>query len=143
MKLTKELLKDRFEEYNRLYFYGKLGTCKFGFLYKSQSNYGKYRDSVDKSGRIVSTIMLGKCIEWNEERLKSVLIHEMIHMYNRTVEGCKLDGLLGHGRRFRRQCRRLKRDYGIHIDIHGNYEYIDKTLSPKLWERVFLWLIDR
>lgn len=143
MKLTKELLKEKFAEYNKAYFYGKLGACKFGFLCKSDGLYGKFCAQENRSGNLIGRILLGTCIEWDEERLKSVLIHEMIHMYVRIIEGRTFDGLLGHGRRFRYHKRRLMRDYGIKIEIHGNYEHIDKKLSPKLWERVFLWLIDR
>ena len=142
MKLTKELLKERFAEYNKAYFNGELGPCKFGFLYKSDGLYGKFCAQENRSGKLIGRIMLGTSIEWNEERLRSVLVHEMIHMYVRIVEGCWFDGLLGHGRRFRRHRRRLKRDYGLQIDIHGNYEHIDKKLDPKRWERVLLWLID-
>ena len=34
MKVTKELLKSLFDEYNKLYFDGKLGKCNFSFLLK-------------------------------------------------------------------------------------------------------------
>ena len=70
-------------------------------------------------------------------------MHEMIHMYVRTVEGKRMDGLLGHGRRFRRHCRRLKRDYGLLIRIHSDFGYINPKLKPKLWEKIMLWIIDR
>ena len=48
---------------------------------------------------------------------KTVMIHEMIHHYLRSVKHSS-GGLFRHNWRFRRQCRRLKRDYGIIIHIH-------------------------
>lgn len=64
-------------------------------------------------------------------------------MYVRTIEGVRIDGVLGHGRHFRKHCRRLLKDYGLKIEVHPKFEYINKKLFPKMWERVILWLIDR
>ena len=64
------------------------------------------------------------------------------HMYIRTIEGKKLDGVIGHGRRFRAHCKRLRKEYGLNIRIHGDFGYINKKLYPKLWDRVLTWLID-
>ena len=36
MKVTKELLKRLFDEYNKLYFDGKLGKCNFSFFTKNK-----------------------------------------------------------------------------------------------------------
>jgi hypothetical protein len=55
-----------------------------------------------------------------------------------------LDGVLGHGRRFRRQARRLKRDFGIDIDTRNmKVDFINPDLYPKRWETILLWIIDR
>ena len=32
-EFTKKDLKDRFEKYNKLYFYGRLGKCKFHWMF--------------------------------------------------------------------------------------------------------------
>lgn len=58
---------------------------------------------------------LKKDIDDFEYKLKEILIHEMVHMYVRTVEGVKHDGLFGHGRRFKKHKRRLKKEFGIFI----------------------------
>ncbi len=124
MEITKELIKKKFAEYNRLYFYGKLGKCKFYFFPSKTSKYGFYLTNKDKNGRLYGTIWLNKCVDWTEEMFKEVLIHEMIHMYNRMVDGRLADsflfkGLFSHGFFFGRQCRRLKREYGIVIKRYG------------------------
>ena len=124
MEITKEFIKKRFAEYNQLYFYGKLGKCKFYFFPRKTSMYGFYLTNKDKNGRLYGTIWLNKCVDWTEEMFKEVLIHEMIHMYNRMVDGRLADsflfnGLFSHGFFFGRQCRRLKREYGIVIKKYG------------------------
>lgn len=107
-----ELLSDKFDEYNKLYFSGKLGKCRFYFLSKKCGMLGKYL-FYEKNGE--SRIGIKKDIENFEFRLKEILIHEMVHMYVTTVEGIKRDGLFGHGRRFRKQKRRLKMEFGLFI----------------------------
>ena len=107
-----ELLSEKFDEYNKLYFGGKLGKCRFYFLSKKCGMLGKYLFYVKNSE---SRIGIKKDIENFEFRLKEILIHEMVHMYVTTVDGVKHDGLFGHGRRFRKQKRRLKKEFGLHI----------------------------
>ena len=140
---TVEELQVLFDEYNKLYFWGKLGKCEFHFFPKNNSNAGWYNHKRLRNGKIRSQIWLGKCVMWTDQVLKEVLVHEMIHMYNRTIESDRRDGLLGHGRRFRRQCRRLMKEHGLKIYLHGGYEFIDDRPEPALWEKVALWIIDR
>lgn len=97
----------------------------------------------DEYNKLYFWDMLGKCVMWTDQVLKEVLVHEMIHMYNTTIESERCDGLLGHGRRFRRQRRRLMKEHGLKISIHDGYEFIDDRPEPALWEKVILWIIDR
>ena len=143
LKLDIEDIKKRYQEYNKEYFYGKLGKCEFHFFTKNMTYAGAYNYKVKSNGKVVNQIWLGRGIKWTEESLKPLLIHEMIHMYNRTIESDRCDGILGHGRRFKRQCRRLMKEHGLKISIHGGYEYIDERPKPALWEKVLLWVIDR
>lgn len=143
MKITKELIKERFEEYNQKYFNKQLGRCNFYLLPKNKSILGKYNGREDKKGTPIDRIGIGTNVIWTEDAFKHVLIHEMVHMYNRRIDNCVWDGVLGHGRHFRRQCRRLKREFGIDVLTLPDVEYIKKEFSPKLWERIILWLIDR
>lgn len=142
IELTKKDIKNRFDVYNSKYFNGKLGKCQFLWLLPNHCDYGAY-NAYEKNGEILNKIWIGRNTYWTEEKLRELLVHEMIHMYIRTIERKKIDGLLGHGFRFRRQCRRLKRNYGLHIPIHSNFGYKKKELKPKFWEKVLLWLFDR
>lgn len=144
MKITKELIKERFDEYNQIYFSGVLGKCRFYLLPKSQSILGKYNGQEDKNGKPIDRIGIGTAVIWNEDLFKLVLIHEMVHMYNTRIDKCRLDGVLGHGRRFRREARRLKEEFGIDIDTRNmKIEFINPKLYPKRWETILLWIIDR
>ena len=142
INVTKELLAGRFQEYNRKYFGGALGRCRF--LYLNTDVFGKYifQDNVkDPAAR--SRIIIAKNVSWTEEALEEILVHEMVHMYVATILGKEHDGILGHGRRFRRECRRIKREHGLEIRIHPYHLYrLRKDYLPKTWEKVVLWLID-
>ena len=142
-EISKNEIKERFDRYNKQYFWGKLGKCDFFWLISEPGFYGKYSEQRTKDGKIHSKIGITRSVLWTEDTLKELLVHEMIHMYITTVKGKKHDGVLGHGRRFRAHCKRLKEDYGLVITAHGGYRGINKKNSPKLWEKIRLWLIDR
>ncbi len=131
MKITKEDLKVRFEEYNTLYFNSVLPKCEFS-VFKLES-LGHYAFSTGKNGKIKYCIRLTSDVNWTEESLRDVLIHEMIHHYVVTIDGCKrIDGfswygLFGHGKRFRRQVRRINREHGLKIHIHGDFNLYHKN----------------
>lgn len=141
IELTKQDIKERFDKYNSLYFNGVLGKCDFCWYSVNQTNYGGYIAYETENG-VISKIWIGRNTYWDEEKLKEILVHEMIHMYVRTIDNKKIDGILGHGRHFRRQCKRIKKEHGLIIHKHPNFGYIKKELNPKKWEKVLLWLID-
>ena len=131
MKLTKDDLKVRFDEYNRLYFDSVLPRCEFSVI--KLSCLGSYMFSSGKNGKRKYRIRLTSDVNWTEESLRDVLIHEMIHHYVVAIDGCKgIDGfswygLFGHGKRFRRQVRRINREHGLKIHIHGDTNLYHKN----------------
>ena len=116
-KITKEDIRVRYNEYNRLYFGNQLKHCKFS-VQKMSWCEGMYTYMKEKDGIIEGRIWLTNDIDWTEATLRETIIHEMIHHYVRTIDR-QWGGLFGHGRLFRRQCKRLKRDYGLTITIHS------------------------
>ena len=104
-----------FDECNGEYFGGVLKKCRYS-LFKSESQYARYTKHYTKKG-FEGHIWFSYVHEWDYNLFKTVMIHEMIHHYLRSVEHSS-GGLFRHNWRFRRQCRRLKRDYGIIIPIH-------------------------
>lgn len=139
--VTKEDIERRFNEYNQLYFDGELGKCRLSC--PNMIDFGAYYYNAKKKDKVKSQIMIARNVNWTETALRDTIIHEMIHMYVRTVCGKRIDGLLGHGWAFRRECRRIKRNFGITITIHGfEIENLRKGPSTKLWEKVPLCIID-
>ena len=144
MTITKELIKERFEEFNQKYFNGQLGKCRLYFLPKTQPTLGKYNGQEDRRGNPIDRIGIGTSVIWYEDLFKRVLIHEMVHMYNRRIDDCRWDGVLGHGRHFRRQARRIRREFGIDVDTRNmKIDFINPDLYPRRWEKIILWIIDR
>lgn len=116
MKLKKEDILIRFEEYNKKYFDGVLPPCKCHVIRnKEHTPLGLY-NPIKRRGKLIGHIWIASNVDWNEEDLREVIVHEMIHHYVRMIEGHK-GGLFGHNWRFKRQCKRLKRDYGLNIHI--------------------------
>ena len=120
MTITKELLKQKFEEYNKLYFNNELKMCRFTYTYM-RDVFGRYMTHTTPKGEIVGHIWISKSIDLNEEMLKELLVHEMIHHYVRTIDGVFFDGFFCHGRHFVRQVKRIKKQYGLDIWICSPY----------------------
>ncbi len=143
IEIGKEELKKRFTDYNNLYFNGELNECNFSFFSKNITYLGWYCSKNDKNDNPKDKIWIGTCVKWDDESLKQIMIHEMVHMYVYRIKKCKFDGLFGHGKRFRQKCKQIKNDYGVDALTLPKVEFIDKKNSPKLWERIFLLLFDR
>lgn len=80
MTITVELLQELFAEYNRLYFHNKLTPPAFKLgSWSYGSIEGSYRRT--KEGAPLISIRNTKKLKWTPERLKDVLIHEMLHYY--------------------------------------------------------------
>lgn len=113
MEITKEDLQRRFDEYNQLYFDGKLKRAKMGFLGKSfKTLVGIFEFEIDKNRRVKNpSIKISKRIVGNEEILKSVLLHEMVHLSvtQKYGKGKK------HGIAFIKECKRIESQYNVKV----------------------------
>ena len=106
-------------------------------------DFGAFFYNTKKKDTVKSQIIIAKNVHWTEDALRDTLIHEMIHMYVRTVRKKRIDGLFGHGCAFKKECRRIKREFGIKITIHGfEIEDLRKEPPTRLWEKVLLYIID-
>lgn len=112
--LTKEAIKERYDMYNEAYFDGVLPQCRFYVIREKSGPFGRYNHSVGRNGQIVGHIWISKQVRWNEAALQETIVHEMIHHYLQAVKG-KWGGLFGHNWRFRRECRKMKKRYGLEI----------------------------
>ena len=113
MTMTKEDLQLRFDEYNRMYFDGKLKRAKMGFLSKSfKTIVGIFEFEIDNNRRVKNpSIKISKRIDWDEEKLKSVLLHEMAHLSvtQKYKKGKK------HGIAFIKECKRIESRYNVKV----------------------------
>lgn len=128
MEITKEDLQRRFDEYNQLYFDGKLKRAKMGFLGKSfKTLVGIIEFEIDNNRRVKDpSIKVSKRIDWDEDKLKSVLLHEMAHfsVTQKYKKGKK------HGIAFIKECKRIESQYNVKV-WHSwmRKGYIDKRES--------------
>ena len=141
IKVTKEYIKEVFDECNRLYFDNQLKNCKFSVLRNSPNNESLGRcDTIKKNGKILGRIWIAKNVFWTEETFKETVIHEIIHLYNEQVEGSHLS-FFGHTWHFRRKLKELNKKYSLHMticspDIYCTYEKIPSTFFGKLMRRI-------
>lgn len=128
MKITKEDLKVRFDEYNRLYFDGKLKRAKMGFLNTSfKTIVGIFEFEIDNNRRIKNpSIKISKRIDWDEEKLRRTLLHEMAH-FSVTQKYRKNKK---HGMAYIKECKRIESQYNVKV-WHSwmRKGYIDKRES--------------
>lgn len=147
VKVTRELLEELFERYNRKYFGDALGPCRMRI--RNLSGFvGSYVHDVKPRGRRQGSVIYlagNGLVRWTPETLEETLVHEMVHMYVTTVLGRERDGLLGHGRLFRRECRRIRRETGLAIHVHCFYmeDLMKDGYRSCFLDRAIMWLIDR
>jgi len=113
MKITKEDLEVRFDEYNQLYFEGKLKRAKMDFLSKSfKTIVGIFEFEVDNNRRIKNpSIKISKRIDWDEEKLRRTLLHEMAH-FSVTQKYRKNKK---HGMAYIKECKRIESQYNVKV----------------------------
>ncbi len=113
MEITKDDLQRRFDEYNQLYFDGKLKSAKMGFLSKSfKTLVGIFEFEIDNNRRVKNlSIKVSKRIVDDEEKLRRVLLHEMAHMsvtqkYKQSKK---------HGISYIKECKRIESHYNVKV----------------------------
>ena len=136
MKITKEDLKVRFDEYNQLYFDGKLKRAKMGFLSTSfKTIVGIFEFEIDNNRRVNNpSIKVSKRIVGDEEKLKSVLLHEMAH-FSVTQKYRKNKK---HGLAYIKECKRIESQHNVTVwHCWMRKGYIDKRESIFTWPLIF------
>lgn len=115
MELTIQYLTEKFREYNKLYFDTHLPTPNFKLM-KSYRTAGLF--SCDKI--IGKRRLKHQCIEiscyydWTEEKLRDILVHEMVHYY---LAYKHIDNELSHGEEFIKMCEDMNKKYGLNLSV--------------------------
>ena len=137
-KITKEYVKEVFDDCNRLYFDNQLKNCKFSlFITERRKGYCYFKKV---NGKIHGRIGIAKNVNWNEDTFKEMVIHEMIHLYNKQIENIS-PSCFCHNCHFRRKLKELNKKYGLHMTIcHPNIycikEKVPSTFLGKLVRRI-------
>ena len=79
VKVTRYILEDLFDKYNKLYFEGKLVKPQLA-TYWGESTMGIFNVS-ERHGKVRRKILIARNVRYTQEDFRDVLIHEMIHLY--------------------------------------------------------------
>jgi hypothetical protein len=138
MEITIEILQRKFEEYNGVYFDYALPWPEFGLL-KSYMTCGYFscKKLVGKRRMRGQRIEVTCYFDWDEEELKNVILHEMIHYYL----GYKhIDNSLSHGEEFMKMANEFNEKYNLKISVTTDcHNFRRAKNAPKLlWKLVKL-----
>lgn len=110
MEVNKAIIRDLYKKYNKLYFGGVLPLCDCHYI--KLDAFGRYTNQNGKG-----KIWITNDVDWTDETLREVLVHEMIHHYVKAIEGKNEYIFFRHGFRFRRMMRKLNREFGLGITV--------------------------
>lgn len=112
MIATVEIIKEKFKEYNNLYFDGKLPMPKFDIMHTYKMSGYFIFDPV-KKGRIRNKkIYITDSFDFTEEMFRNILVHEMIHYY---IAYNNIKDNDDHGIEFLKIAEELNKKYGLSI----------------------------
>ena len=117
MKINKALIKEKFNEYNKLYFNSELPKCEI----KIKSAYRYYglfecKDHEKYKKATFKTITISDLYDYTDENLKNILVHEMIHYF--LIEKKKLfHDSIKHGPEFQKMAKEFNEKYNLNIKI--------------------------
>ena len=112
-------LTSLYQELNKKYFGGILGDVKF----EVDSHFCVFASSVatiftykKPGGENMAIIKFNTSFDWNEQNMRQILLHEMIHYYIFVKFGRRL--LFSHGLPFIWIMMKINRKYGENIKLY-------------------------
>ena len=139
MEITVDILEEKFEEYNKLYFRGRLLWPHEFYLLKSFRVYGRFSCRKHRPGSRLRNVRIGISMyyDWTEEYLRDVLVHEMLHY---KLERSKNVEKKIHGPRFLKAAADMNEKYGLNIQVHPNLRGLKvSAAAPKRSLARFFW----
>lgn len=128
MKVTKYVLEDLFDQYNKQFFDGILVKPQLT-TYIGESTMGIFNVS-ERRGKMNLKILIARNVRYTPEDLRDVLVHEMIHLYVYQEIGPGF----GHKKPFIDKMNELNAKYGLDIrkdSKHLRDKYIRKKNEKK------------
>lgn len=125
MEITAKIIEQKFREYNKMYFDNDLPTPRFGLL-KSYKTCGYFSCSkiIGKRRLKGQLLEISEYYDWDEEELKSVIVHEMIHYY---LAYKHIDNELSHGDAFKKMANEMNEKYNMKISEKVDCSKFKKT----------------
>lgn len=121
-----------FFKYNRMYFENKLAIPSFGLLH-SKHLLGQFQTKTSRrtGKKINPKIFITTDIDWTEDDLRDVVVHEMVHMavWQRGGKSRnRHDGL------FKNICDELETKYGLQVRKPQILKRLSKPRMHFLWQ---------
>ena len=134
VKVTRYILEDLFDEYNKLYFEGKLVKPQLA-TYLGESTMGIFNVS-ERHSKVRTKIMIARNVRYTQEDLRDVLMHEMIHLHVYQEIGPDY----GHKKPFLDKMDELNTLYGL--DIRKDCRHLKEKIIRRRKEKKNLtgWL---
>lgn len=131
MEITTKDIEERFRRYNKDYFAGELPTPRFGLI-ESYTTCGYFSCSriVGRRRLRGQLIEISSYYDWEEDELRDVIVHEMIHYY---LAYKHIDNTISHGDAFREMADEFNSTYGLNIREKVDCTKFRKTKNaPKI-----------
>ena len=142
MEISKKILKEKFNYFNKKYFDNEICDCDFKII-KTDAYVGRLidRNVIKPIICISKNDFINNETGWDEKRLDNTILHEMIHALIYTRHGF-VPTIGCHGLRFRIISTELYLKHGIWVGIGGIFNIIERnwntlTLAEKI-ERIAL-----
>lgn len=118
MIATHEYVKEKFGEFNRLIFGGKLPTLPICMsnarTFLGACTYKRKKNWLGKTVLYDFKLKISKRLDLPENEIEDIIIHEMIHYY---IAINKMKDSSAHGSLFRQMMNDINTKYGRHITI--------------------------
>ena len=131
MEITEKIIEEKYREYDKAYFNNELPIPRFGLL-KTYMTCGYFSCAKIIGNRRVKKplVEISAYYDWNEEDLKNVIVHEMIHYY---LAYKHIDNQLTHGEAFNKMANEFNEKYNLKITEKVDCSKFKKAKNaPKL-----------
>ena len=131
MEITIEIIRQKFREYNHQYFNRELPMPQIQLLKTYRTcGYFSCRKIIGRRRLKGQRLEISCYYDWQEDALRDVIIHEMIHYY---LAFKHIDNNLTHGEEFMKMARQMNSEYGMNVTVKVDTTGFKRaSFAPKL-----------